>query len=73
MKEKHEGIGLISEKTEALQAEAAIGSYFATSDFLQCIYSLFVAKNHKKIRSWCLIFLDRYVLTILITVTEQLY
>ena len=54
-------MGLISEKTEALYAklnegvEAATTSYFATADFLQCIYSVLVAKNHQNIRSRCLV------------------
>ena len=51
--------GLISEKTEALyvelneRAEAVTSSYSAPGDFPQCIYSVFVAKNQKKIRSRC--------------------
>ena len=46
--------GLISEKTEALQAElngraeAATSSYSATGDFLQCIYSVPANKNYQK-------------------------
>ena len=50
---------LISEKMEALyaelskRAEAATSRYFATDDFLQCIYSVLVVKNHQKIRSKC--------------------
>ena len=34
--------------------EAAISSYSATGEFLQYIYSMFVDKNHQKIRSRCL-------------------
>ena len=55
------GTGLISEKMEALYAElnerweAVTSSYSATGDFLQYTYSVVVAKNHKKIRSRCLI------------------
>ena len=55
------GMGLISEKTEALyaelneRAEAATSSYSATSDFLQYIYFVLVAKNHHKIQSGCLV------------------
>ena len=37
------------------RAEAATSSYSAADDFLQCIYSLLVAKNHQKIRSRCLV------------------
>ena len=46
--------GLISGKTEGLytklnkRAEAATVSYSAIGDFLQYIYSLLVAKNHRK-------------------------
>ena len=46
------GTGLLSEKTEALhvepneRAEAATSSYSAAVDFIQCIYSVFVIKNH---------------------------
>ena len=49
---KYGNTGLISEKTEALhvelnvRAEAATGSYSAEVDFLQDIYSVFVAKKH---------------------------
>ena len=55
------GMGLISEKTEALyaelneRAEAATSSYSATSDFLQYIYFVLVAKNYQKIQSGCLV------------------
>ena len=54
---KFGGTGLLSQKTEALyaelneKAEAATSSYFATSDLLQYIYSVLMAKNHQKIRS----------------------
>ena len=37
------------------RAEAATSSYSATGDFLQYIYSVFVTKNHQKIRSGCLV------------------
>ena len=58
---KYGGTGLISEKTEVLlaelnkRAEAATSSYSATGDFLQCIYSVFVVKNHLKFWSICLL------------------
>ena len=61
MEKKYGGAGLISEKTEALYAELnerveeATSSYSATSEFLQYIYSVLVAKNHQKIRSRCLV------------------
>ena len=51
---KYGGTGLISEKTEVLltelneRVEAPTSSYSATGDFLQCIYSVFVVKNHLK-------------------------
>ena len=51
-------------------------SYSATGEYLQYIYSVFVAKNHQKNRSRCLVhgfFFTRYFLTISIMVTEQLY
>ena len=53
-KRKNWGMGLISEKMEALypelkRADAATRSYSATGDFLQYIYSELVAKNHHKI------------------------
>ena len=56
LREKNGGMGLISEKMEALypelkRADAATRSYSATGDFLQYIYSELVAKNHHKIRS----------------------
>ena len=55
------GTGLVSEKTEALyvglnkSVKAATTSCSATSEFLQYIYSVLVAKNHQKIRSRCLV------------------
>ena len=55
------GTVLVFKKTEALYAEfnermeAATSSYSTTSKFLQYIYSVFVAKNHQKIRSMCLV------------------
>ena len=36
------------------RVEAATSSYSATGEFLQYIYSMFVDKNHQKIRSRCL-------------------
>ena len=58
---KSGGMGLISEKTEVLyaepkeRAEAATGSYSVTGDSLQYIYSVPVSKNHRNIRSRCLV------------------
>ena len=55
------GTGLISNKTEVLytelneRAEAAAGSYSETGDSLQYIYSVPVSKNHRNIRSRCLV------------------
>ena len=55
------GMGLISEKTEALfvelneKAESATSSYSAPDNFSQYIYSVLVAKNQKKILSRCLV------------------
>ena len=55
------GTVLVFKKTEALYAEfnermeAATSSYSTTSKFLQYIYSVFVANNHQKIRSMCLV------------------
>ena len=79
---KYGGTRLIPEKMEFLytelheRAEAAGGSYSVTSDSLQYIYSVPVSKNHRNIRSRCLVheffFIDIF-LTILIMVTEQLY
>ena len=46
------GVGLLSEKMEVVlvecneRAKAASSSYSAPVDFLQCIYSVLVAKNH---------------------------
>ena len=62
MKKKYGVTGLLSEKTEALhaelnrRAEAATSSYFAEVEFLQYIYSVLLAKNHQKIRLWCLVY-----------------
>ena len=48
-------------KTEVLyaelneRAEAATGSNSVTGDFLQYIYSVLVTKNHRDIRSRCLV------------------
>ena len=59
--QKYGSAGLISEKTEVLyvelneRAEAATSSYSAPGDFSQCIYSVLVAKNQKKIRSRSLV------------------
>ena len=53
--------GLISEKTDILyaelneRAEAATGSYSVTGDSLQRICSVPVTKNHRNIRSRCLV------------------
>ena len=50
MLNKYGGTGLIFEKTVALlaelskRAEAATSSYSATGDFLQCSYSVLLAK-----------------------------
>ena len=61
MKKKYRGRGLISEKAEVLyaelneRAEAAIGSYSVTGDSLQYIYSVPGNKNHRNIRSRCLV------------------
>ena len=58
---KNGDTGLVSEKTETLYAElnerveATNSSYSTTSEFLQYIYSVLVAKNHQKIRSRCLV------------------
>ena len=55
------GTRLISEKTEVLyaelneKAEAAIGSYSVTGDSLPYIYSVPMDKNHRNIRSRCLV------------------
>ena len=54
-------MGLISEKMEVLyaelnkRAEAATGSYSVTGDSLQYIYFVPVTKNHRNIRSRCLV------------------
>ena len=58
---KRSGMGLISKKAEVLyielneRAEAATGRYSGTSDSLQHIYSVPVSKNHRNIRSRCLV------------------
>ena len=55
------GMGLLSQKVEALyaetneRAEAATSSYSAAGNFLQYNYSVLVANNHQKIRSGCLV------------------
>ena len=51
---KYGGTGLISEKMEALFARLneRAEAYLA---YLQYIYSVFVTKNHQKIRSRCLV------------------
>ena len=55
------GTGLISERTEVLytglneREEAATGSYSVTSDSLQYICFVPVTKNHRNIRSICLV------------------
>ena len=58
--QKYGSARLISEKTEVLhveleKAEASTRSYSAPGDFSQCIYSVLVAKNQKKIRSRSLV------------------
>ena len=56
-RKKYGGTGLISEKTDVLytelneRVEAAI-----TGDSLQYIYSVPVSKNHRNIRSRCLVY-----------------
>ena len=61
LSEKNWGYGVISEKTEVLyaelseRAEATTGSYSVTGDSLQYIYSVPVTKNHRNIRSRCLV------------------
>ena len=56
--------GYCLKKTEDLhaehneRAEAATSSYSAADDFLQCIYSVLVAKNHLKFQSRCFSFTD---------------
>ena len=58
---KYGGTALISDKTEVLNAEpnerleAATSSYSVTGDLLQNIYSVPVTKNHRNIRSKCLV------------------
>ena len=50
---------LISEKNESFvsrRVEVSTSCYSTTDDFLQCIYSVFVAKNHQKFQSWCLVY-----------------
>ena len=54
------GTGLISEKKVLYaelkeRAEATTGSYSVTGDSLQYIYSESVTKNHRNIRSRCLV------------------
>ena len=55
------GTGLISEKTEALyaelneRAEAATSGYSVTGNFLQYLHYVPVTKNHRNIRSRCLV------------------
>ena len=55
------GTGLLSEKKEVLYAEfnerteAATSSYSATSNILQYIYSVFLAKSGQKNQSKCLV------------------
>ena len=56
---KYGGMGLVSEKTDALYAElnerleAATSSYSATGEFLQYICTVPVTKNDQKIQSRC--------------------
>ena len=55
-------------------AEAATSSYFATGDFLQYVYSVYVTKNHQKIWSRCLVHDFSLQISLrIIMVTEQLY
>ena len=57
-RKKYGGKGLVSQKREALLAElmeAATISYSATGKFWQYIYCMLVTKNHRKIRSRCLV------------------
>ena len=61
MKKRFGGTGLISEKTGDFYVglneieKAAIGTYSVTGDSLQYIYSVLVTKNHRNIRSRCLV------------------
>ena len=61
MKKKYGCTGLISKKAEVFfaelneRAEAATVSYSVTGDSLQYIYSVPVTKNHRNIRSRCLV------------------
>ena len=61
MKKKYGCAGLISKKAEVFfaelneRAEAATVSYSVTGDSLQYIYSVPVTKNHRNIRSRCLV------------------
>ena len=66
--------GQFLKKTEVLEAElneraeAATCVYSSTDNFLQCIYSVLMDKNHQKFRSRCLVhefFLQRYFSMIL--------
>ena len=81
-RKKYGGMGLPSEKTEALCAElnkrteTTTSSCSATCNFLQDYYSALVVKNHQKIWFRYLVhefFLHRCFLTMLILVTEQPY
>ena len=74
-------MGLISRRMDVLYAERnkrveiATGSYSATGDSLQHIYSVLVSKNHRNVQSECLVhefFFPQVFLTILIMVIEQL-
>ena len=61
VKKKYAGTGLISEETDVLYAElnkrakTATSSYSTTGDFLKCICSVLVAKNHQRYGSRCLV------------------
>ena len=58
---KYGGTGLIFEKTEVLyaelneRAEAATGTYSVTGNSLPYIHPVPVSKNHRNIRSRCLV------------------
>ena len=75
---KYGGTGLISEKTDVLyaelneRAEVATSSYSVTDDFLQHIYSMPVAKIHRKTQSRCLVHEFSFtVLTMVLTIFLQ--
>ena len=57
---RYRGTSLVPEKMKALYpelnegVEAATNSYSVTDEFLQYIYSVLVARNHRKIQPRCL-------------------